>query len=186
LSTFQYIVFVLKSVLGSWLRDRPAFVLIAGAKSRQLNLSNLVFQGTVLGPPLWNAFFGDAVAAVTFSGFEVVVFADDLNAFREYRLGTRELVMLTDMRSCQAELHKWGRANQVVFDASKEHMVVFSHHEPSGSPVKLLGVMFDARLRMHVAIHECVAEVGWKVRTLLRTQRFYSHAELLLCGNHTS
>ena len=83
------------------------------------------------------------------------------------------------MRDCQRELHCWGRANQVVFDAGKEHSVVLSHREPEGASVKLLGVNFDTGLSMNIAIHECVVDVGWKMKTLLRTQRFYTHAALI-------
>ena len=166
-------------VLASWLRSRPAFVLVGGAKSEQLLLANMVFQGTVWGPPLWNAFFGDSVVAIRSAGFDVIIYADDLNAFREYDLGIANDILFANMRACQAELHTWGRANQVVFDAGKEHMIVLSHQEPSGAIVKLLGVKFDAKLSMNIAIHECVVDVGWKCRTLLRTQRFYTHGELL-------
>ena len=47
-------------VIRSWLRDRKARVVVAGAESQEFNLSNMLFQGTVWGPPLWNAFFGDS------------------------------------------------------------------------------------------------------------------------------
>ena len=32
---------------------------------------------------------------------------------------------------------------------------------------------------MNIAIHECVVGVGWKMKTLLRTQRFYAYAALI-------
>ena len=43
-------------VIDSWLQPRCAFVIVGSSKSHQLLLSNMVFQGTVLGPPLWNVF----------------------------------------------------------------------------------------------------------------------------------
>ena len=169
----------LVSTLESWLRNRPAFVIVAGASSPPLDLSDMVFQGTVWGPPLWNAFFGDSACAIRAAGFDVIIYADDLNAFREYNLGVSDILLFADMRECQRELRTWGKANQVVFDAGKEHMVVLSHQEPQGVAVKLLGVKFDPKLLMNVAIHECVADVGWKMRTLLRTRRFHNDAALL-------
>ena len=42
----------------------------------------MVYQGTVLGPTLWNLFFEDARAAINEVFFTEYVFADDLNAFR--------------------------------------------------------------------------------------------------------
>ena len=53
----------------SWLRDRHAFVLVGGEQSREFTLSNMVFQGTVWGPYLWNTFFGDSVFAIQSCGF---------------------------------------------------------------------------------------------------------------------
>ena len=166
-------------VLRSWLRNRPAHVLVSGARSQAMNLSDMVFQGTVWGPSLWNAFFGDAAWAIRFADFELVVYADDLNAFREYPLGTCETVIVEDLQLCQVELHTWGVANQVTFDAAKEHMAILSHHEPFGENFVLLGVEFDARLCMNKAVHNCVVEVGWKTKTLVRTQRFHTDADLV-------
>ena len=42
--------------LGSWLDDRQAQTIVGGKASRVELLANSVFQGTVLGPPLWNLF----------------------------------------------------------------------------------------------------------------------------------
>ena len=108
-----------------------------------------------------------------------MVYADDLNAFREYDLGTNEAIIWADLLHCQEELHTWGKANQVVFDAAKEHKAILSHYEPSGANFVLLGVEFDTRLAMTKAIHDCVIEVGWKKKALLRTQRFHCDMELI-------
>ena len=43
-------------VLVSWLRARKGKVVVGGAASEDFELANMVFQGTVLGPPLWNIF----------------------------------------------------------------------------------------------------------------------------------
>jgi hypothetical protein len=40
-----------------YLAPRCAGVAVGGALSELVALSNMVFQGTVLGPPLWNVFF---------------------------------------------------------------------------------------------------------------------------------
>jgi hypothetical protein len=80
----------------------------------------MVFQGTVLGPPLWNSFYEDARHAVNEWFFSEVVYADDLNAYRIFG-GTADNAAITcSMDKCQTELHAWGQANQVCFDASKE------------------------------------------------------------------
>ena len=78
-------------------------------------------------------------------------------------------------------MHRWGFANQVTFDASKEHFSILSHTDSAeGSSVKLLGINFDTKLQMSEAITECIHEASWRLRTILRTRRFYCDLELVL------
>ena len=63
----------LLKVIRSWLSDRRGFVIVCGKKSFEMRLRNMVFQGTVLGPTLWNAFFGDCVCAIHCCGFDIVI-----------------------------------------------------------------------------------------------------------------
>ena len=44
---------------------------------------------------------------------------------------------------------------------------------------KMLGVTFEGALSMHDTISEVVAAAGWKLRTLLRTRRYYTSADLI-------
>ena len=75
-------------LFASWLRARTARVAVNGKFSEVLVLTNMVFQGTVWGPTLWNVFYEDAVLPVKGCGFTEVVFADDLNAFAEVPAAT--------------------------------------------------------------------------------------------------
>ena len=68
-------------LFGSWLRQRQARVAVGGAFSEVLTLAHMVFQGTVWGPQLWNAFFSDACLPVRKHGFTEEVYADDLNGY---------------------------------------------------------------------------------------------------------
>ena len=72
----------MRQVIRSWLRDRTARVVVGGAESEEFHMSNIVFQGTVWGPFLWNVHFGDCICNITRCVFEVFVYADDCNAFR--------------------------------------------------------------------------------------------------------
>ena len=73
-----------------------------------------------------------------------------------------------------------GAANQVAFDAGKESLHILSLSEPSGTGFKLLGLNFDEELTMSDAVAELVAAAGWKLRTLLRTHRFYTDADFIM------
>ena len=99
---------------------------VGGKLPVDMHISNLVYQGTVLGPPLWNILYEDAAVAIHVHDFCEIVFADDLNAYEAFALATPNEALKTDMKTCQLELHKRGRANQISFDASKESMHVLA------------------------------------------------------------
>ena len=96
----------LRKVVGSWLEPRIANVIVDGTFSCEMELWDMVFQGTVFGPPLWNAHYGDAKLPIRDSGFLEVIFADDLNAFREYNSKVTNEDIKTDTCKCQAKLHE--------------------------------------------------------------------------------
>ena len=82
--------------------------------------------------------------------------------------------------SLQQELHMWGGANQVTFDPGKEFFHIISRSAPAGENFTILGLSFDCQLLMHTAIDDCVTACGWKLESIMRTRRFFSHAELIL------
>ena len=166
-------------VVQSWLYERRARVAVGGKFSRDMKILNMVYQGTVLGPPLWNIYYADAALAVKVHDFLEIIFADDLNCFKDFGLSTSNLELHTEMRQCQGELHKWGRANQVVFDPSKESMHVLALHGGEGPNFRLLGVPFDHALSMSDAVTELVSEAAWKMASILRTARFFTDGELV-------
>jgi hypothetical protein len=167
------------SVFESWLRNRKAKVLVGGQASKVFKLANMIFQGTVWGPTLWNLFYEDARLAVQEMSFSEVVFADDLNACRTFPSTMPNSKVFESTKLCQQELHSWGRANQVSFDPGKESFHILSTSEGSGKDFKLLGVIFDVLLEMDKAVDEVVMAAGWKLKMLIRTWRFYTDAELI-------
>ena len=52
------------AVLVSWLRERQATVVVGGTTSKLMALRDMVFQGTVTGPTLWNLYFEDSREAI--------------------------------------------------------------------------------------------------------------------------
>ena len=109
-----------------------------------------------------------------------VVYADDLNAYRVFPHHIDNAFIDKNMDTCQKELHSWGAANQVAFDAAKESRHILSQSDPSGNGFKMLGVTFDEQLTMSEAVGEIVTAAGWKLRTLVRTRRFYTDADLII------
>ena len=67
---------------------------------------------------------------------------------------------MTQMHEYQCELHAWGRGNQVILNAETESFMVISAHELAGDTTRLLGIDFDPKLRMAVAIQKCIVEAA--------------------------
>ena len=87
-------------VIQSWLNECRTPVAVGGKFSREMKIQNMVYQGTVLGPPLWNIYFADAALAVNLHGFLEIIFADDLNCFNRLRAACPELKLHAEMERC--------------------------------------------------------------------------------------
>ena len=96
----------------------------------------MVYQGTVWGQTLLNAFFGDCAGVILLTGFDVVVYADVQNAFKLYPRALSHNVIEDDLRECQLVTHRWGAANSVMFDAGEEEFMTISTVEPFGRPTQ--------------------------------------------------
>jgi hypothetical protein len=108
---------------------------------------NSVFQGTVLGPSLWNDFFGDMIMPGKFTGGREGMFADDLHIFQKFdRRKTRAEQDI--LQKCRVSVHKWGKANRVSFDPSKNHLDEFDLTGYHGAAFKFPRCMDDNDLTM--------------------------------------
>ena len=70
--------------LDGYLAPRSAFVIVECHRSDSLEILNQVFQGTVLGPALWNVYFRDVDSACIKGGFTEAKFADDLSVYKAF------------------------------------------------------------------------------------------------------
>jgi len=166
-------------IIESWLQPRSAHVVVGGEKSDEMSLRDMVYQGTVWGPALWNMFFADARTAVRKQEFTETVYADDLNAFRIFDAHTTDEEIFDKCRDCQTELHRWGRANQVDLEPTNESMHILAHARPSGINCKILGVQFDCELNMMNAIEDTAQQASVKLATLMRTTKYYEARQLM-------
>ena len=164
--------------LASWLEDRASQVVLGGSASAAEPLQNSVYQGTVLGSPLWNAFYADARHSLRKHGFTETVFADDLNCWKPFAANPRP-VDVSDLHRAQHELHLWGKANQVLFDPGKESFHILHRKLFFGDDFKVLGCVFDSQLLMHAAARHVATEAGWRLRTLMRSKQYFTTPELM-------
>ena len=84
----------------SYLQPRRAQVVVEGTASDAFAIADTVFQGTVLGPPLWNVFFSDVAIPAASTGGEPATFADDLNVFQKFNKTDDNEEILQTMRKC--------------------------------------------------------------------------------------
>ena len=166
-------------VLASWLKTRRANVVVGGSRSASQNLDDMVYQGTVWGPSLWNCFYEDARKAINENGFIEVVFANDSNPFRGFDEDVPNSCLQEALSDCRTDLHEWGRANCVTFDPSKVSLHIISRRVPWGNSFKILGIEFDTKLVMREAVHHCAVEAGWRITSVLRPRRYFKDAELM-------
>ena len=165
--------------LNAYLMTREGFVRVEGALSEAMLLTNMVFQGTVLGPALWNAFFGDVAQHVPIAGQEINLFADDLTVMTHRALHVSDAVVLKDLEDIQHRTHEWGMRNQVEFDPSKEYLKIIHPARGLGDDFKLLGTIFDVALSMTPCIEDVLQRVRPKVRAILRLRHLYPVATML-------
>ena len=165
--------------LNSYLLQREGYVSVENASSSAMVLCDMVFQGTVLGPPLWNAFFGDVATQVPTGSQIMNIFADDLNAEIQRSSSKNEESILQELREIQTRIHHWGMQNQVTFDAGKEFFQIIHPTHPYGNDFKLLGSLIDCRLTMQPCVEGILAKARPKIRALLRLKHLYDTPTLI-------
>jgi len=164
--------------LRSYLEPRRSTVVVAGAQSEQHVLDNSVFQGTRLGPPLWNVHFQDVALAVP-PEFKETKFADDLSCSRGYDREISNEAIYNDLKDCQTSVHAWGRRNRVIFEETKEEFVILHGVEGEGEDFRALGTWMDTSLRMETNVRKMLSKARPKVTALLRSRKYYSTIEML-------
>ena len=165
--------------LNNYLEPRIGRVTLEGALSEIITLADMVFQGTVLGPALWNAFFQDVTTPAEWQGGESKIFADDLSVFKKFPLTISNEAVKADMDKTRNDVHRWGRLNRVTFDASKEHIIIIHPVSGEGETIKQLGCLIDMKLTMVPAIDHIVNIARPKIKAMLRTRGAYNIYEMI-------
>jgi hypothetical protein len=166
--------------LDAYLAPRVGNVVVQGKLSVDMIIANSVFQGTVLGPSLWNSFFADVCLPAKSMGGREAMFADDLNVFQEFDRRKNLAEVQDTLQQCRERVHNWGKTNRVSFDPSKEHLVVLHPTAYHGAAFKLLGCMIDTDLAMESAIDQLIAKIRPKITAILRTRAYFSIADLII------
>ncbi len=141
------------NLLDAYLSHRQGQVVVEGEFSDLFEIIDSVFQGTVLGPSLWNTFFADVSGPASSTGGEEEAFADDLHVFQKIDRCEPTERITAKLEECRDAVHKWGRVNRVTFDARKEHMAGMHPLYATGDPFTLLGFFVDAKFGLFFQSH---------------------------------
>ena len=152
---------------------------VEGANTEFVDMENQVYQGTVLGPSLWNVYFAPVGDKIKQNTFGYNLFADDLTSHATVSNNIDNEDCLFVLANLQDSIHRWGRKEQITFDRDKESCHIISKTCPHGDPFKLLGISFDMKLQMNICIRDTVVKSNYKLRIILRTQRFYNDRDLV-------
>ena len=144
-----------------------------------MHLTNIVFQGTVLGPALWNAFFSDVSHAVPQGNQIINLFADDLTVM-SFAPQQQSLDLLQqELTEAQQRTHDWGRDNQVQFDPSKESFHFLHPSLGQGPDFRLFGTLVDCKMTMFPDIEQVLGKIRPKIRAMLRLRHLYSMSAMI-------
>ena len=165
--------------LFDFLAPRSAVVIVQGHESVVFAISDEVFQGTVLGPPLWNIFFEPIDSAIQSQHFKIAKFADDLSAYKYYNRTISNNTICDDLRRCQTAAHLWGVQSRVSFDPGKEHFCVIDRQDSFGDVFKLLGVLIDPKLIMADEVQRIKKKTMPKIKAILAHRHFFDTRGLM-------
>ena len=159
--------------LYDYLAPRQAVVVVQGKNSHPFSIEDEIFQGTVLGPPLWNVFFKPVARPIVAKTFRAAKFADDLTAYKNFESSTANAQITESLHELQDDVHEWGRCNRVTFDPSKEHFCILHRADFAGDTFKLLGTLLDPKLLMEDEIRRIRKKASPKIKAILATRGYY-------------
>ena len=165
--------------LNSYLESRQGFVTVEGALSECMLLTDMVYQGTVLGPSLWNAFFADISMHVPEDGQHIQLFADDLKVDTSCPVAVSNDTLRTSLHEAQHRAHDWGARNRVCFDPTKEAIRIIHPDQGDAEEFVLLGTLFDCRLSMLPCLDGLLKTLRPKVAALVKIKHMYDVPNML-------
>ena len=143
-------------------------------KSEIISICNNIYQGTVLGPPLWNFFFADIAVPDRFPVGEEGMFVDDLNVFQQFDQCTPLNEVKNVLEKCRDRVYTWGKANRVSSDDAKEYFILLHPSAGSGPAFKFLGLLIDTDSCMHPYIDQIMSKARDKLTAIFRMRGFYN------------
>ena len=162
----------------SYLTTRKQYVLYNNVKSRTLDITCGVPQGSILGPLLFLIYVNDIANCLNHS--KVIVFADDTTIFSS----SKSIHSLyKNVNADLAELSNWFRANKLALNVNKSNYMLFRSNATLDTHVgnilkigpdeiehktscKFLGIIIDNQLRWNDHINYINVQISRSVYIL--------------------
>ena len=168
-------------IILSYLSDRWQHVKIDSSFSSWTNLTQVVPQGSFLGPLLFNIYLNDLFFAL--KDIEVCNFADDTTPFVcDLDLNTT----LKKLEENSAMALTWFETNYMKLNSDKCHLLVSGHHYEEmfvkigndiiweSKSVKLLAITIDKELKFDKHVDKVCSKANRKLSVLSRMRSFLS------------
>ena len=139
--------------------------------SRDMNIHSMVYQGIVLGQPLWNVYYADAAVAMNLIGFMEIVSADDLKCFKDDGLNVTNETCIQKCTNANASCPSVAKPTEWASTLRRNQST--SLHWMTAKDVS--SNCWAYRSIMHYqrdAVVELVSEAGWEITSILRSYRF--------------
>ena len=111
-----------RGVCDKLLAPRLARVAVDGAFSMEFVLQNMVFQGTVLGPSLWNVYFADVHVPAEKNGARERRFAHDLSASKAFSRTVSNEDVISDLQKNPKRHPRLGRKQSRNFRSAERRI----------------------------------------------------------------
>ncbi len=176
----------IKGDLLVWIKDflryRKQQVVVNGQKSRRMDVTSGIPQGSVLGPLLFVIFINDLPDAI--ENCETFMFADDTKLFRQVSTKEEALMLQSDLNRLETWSNDWllkfhpQKCKVMTIGlGSKNNTSVYTMNDGNGSNIVLdrvanekdIGVTIDSKLSFETHIHEKINKANKMMGLIRRT-----------------
>ena len=177
----------------SYLSQRKQYVEICSVKSKLLDISCGVPQGSILGPLLFIIYINDISTASKL--FSYILFADDTNLFFKH---SDPIMAASIINNELKQISLWFKVNKLSLNASKTNFIIFHPHQQkvpyidiyidnnkieSVKETKFLGIIIDKNVNFKSHIQKVATTISRNLGIIYRLKSHFPQQILLLLYN---
>jgi len=175
----QFLPTNILSLIDNYLSRRTQKVQVQNSYSAELRVPSGVSQGAILSPFLFNAFFNDLQFTPETKLYK---YADDVTLIIPHENNS----ITSNINTKIEQMSFWCKNNHLQLNCSKTQIMTIkksnniSLHPLHSTHIKILGVIFNEKLKWSMQIHEIVKKASQRLYILYNLKRHLSKKELLI------